>query len=216
MDNETKQLVGRITEATKKSKCSACGLEAYGKGCIYGPRGIHLHLDDPTRCGWCGSKTLVGRGCIYSPTGYHSIGANLYTNMPMEAFMTAYFLKRLKTPFTDTPAFNRGIVNEAGIMVKKPVTEDEKNAYSIFDSFIFKLKRFLGNKLDLVNESTYLELSKNAINENCSVEQFEKELQLKRKLDNISREFYETISDARKNNISEAVIDKAVLEAYAK
>lgn len=216
MDTDTRNAILKLTEAAKKSKCNACGSEAYGKGCIYGARGIHLHLDDPTRCSWCGSKTIYGKGCIYSPTGYHGIGANLYTNMPTEAFITSYLIKKLKTSFVDTKAFEMGLISENGTLVRKPQTPEEKAAYTVLDSFVFKIKKFLGAKLDLINETTYFELSKKAINENSSVEEYEKELHLKRKLDNISKQFKDVISEARDNNISEAVIEKTIVDTFTK
>lgn len=214
MDKETENLVQRITEASKKSKCALCGSEAYGRGCIYSATGLHLHIDDPSRCSWRGSRTLHGRGCIYSPTGLHGFGANLYTSMVAESFITSFFLKKLKTSFVDTPAFEKGLINESGKLIKKPKTPDEKSAYTMLDSFVFKLKRFLGDKLDLIKEHLLFEASKQILDENVPVEEFEKELTLKRKLDNISKEFYGAISEAKDDNVSDAVIQKVILESF--
>ncbi len=216
MDIEIQQALKRINEAVKRSKCSICGSEAYGRGCIYGPGGRHLHLDDLTRCSWCGSKTISGRGCIYSPTGYHGIGSNLYTNMPTESFITSYFLKKLKTPFSDTKAYETGVINESGQLIKKPETDEEKASYTPFDSFIFKIKRLLKEKIDFINDSLFLEMVNNSISENSTIEVFEEELKLKRKLETIAKEFYSNIEEARDKKISEAVIDKIVLETFSR
>ena len=216
MDNETKNLVDLITEASKQSKCSACGSSSYGKGCKYGPNGLHLHLDDPVRCSWCGSKTLYGKGCPYSPTGYHGMGSNLYTNMPTESFITSFLLKGLKTPFIETMAYKNGIIDEHGTTIRKPQTLNEKNSFTVLNAFMFKIKKFLGNKLDLVNETLYLDLSKQAINEKCSVEEYEKELLIKRKMENIARQFSEVVAEARNSSVSEAVIEKTILESFGK
>lgn len=214
MDKEDTALLNRLNEATRRSKCSMCGSESYGKGCIYNARGIHLHMDDPTRCGWCGSQTIYGRGCIYSPTGVHGIGANLYTSMVAEAFITSYLLKKLKTSYVDTKAFDMGVINESGQLIRKPITPEEKAAYTILDSFIFKIKRFLGEKLELISESLYLDAARQTLQEKTSVENYEKELTLKRKLSNISRQFYDTIKSARDDNISEPIIEKTILESF--
>jgi hypothetical protein len=216
MDEETKLSIQKLKEATQKSKCTLCGAESYGKGCIYSPRGIHLHIDDNTRCSWCGSKTIYGKGCIYSPTGLHGFGANLFTSMISETFISAWFLKKLKTPFIEYKAYEKGLINENGTLIKKPVTKDEKRSYNIVDSFIFKLKRFLGEKIDLINENLFLEATNNTINENVSVEDFEKELKLKRKLDLLAKDFNSTIIEARINNLPEETIEKIILESFLK
>lgn len=214
MNKEISDMINLIKENTKKSRCSLCNSEAYGKGCIYSARGIHLHMDDPKRCGWCGSQNIVGKGCIFSPTGFHGVGANLYTSMIAETFITSFFIKKLKTPFIETKAFELGLITQKGELVKKPSSKDEKNAYTFIESFIFKLKRYLGEKIDLINDFMYLEASKSTLNESLSVEEFEKELVLKKKLENVSREFYDIIAEAEKQNISSAVIEKNILESF--
>ncbi len=214
MDKDSKNLITLLNESIKKSVCSMCGAEAYGKGCIYNARGLHLHMDDPKKCGWCGSSTIVGPGCVYSPTGYHGVGANLYTSMVAECFVTSYLLKKLTTPFSETKAYDCGIISEEGNLIKKPISKEEKNSYTFLDSFIFKIKRYLGNKLDLIKESIYFEASKHAINEKSSVDDFENEIKLKKKLNIVSREFYDIISEAEKANIPTTVIEKSIIECF--
>ncbi len=55
-------------------------------------------------------------------------------------------LKRLVTPFKDTKAYELGIIDNEGKLIKKPKDREEKKAYSVFDRFIFNLKRML-NKI---------------------------------------------------------------------
>lgn len=214
MDLESEQLINLLKESTKKSVCSMCNSHSYGTGCIYNARGLHLHLDDPTKCGWCGSNSIMGTGCIYSPTGLHGVGANLYTSMVSECFITSYLIKKLKTPFNETNAFRCGIISEDGNLLKKPTTIEEKKAFTFLDSFTFKLKRYLGDKINLIKESIYLEASKKVIEEKVSVEDFEKELNLKKKLRIISNEFHDIISDAEVNNIPSTIIEKSIIECF--
>ena len=49
------------------------------------------------------------------------------------------FLKRLTTPFDQTPAFDLGIIDERGqrIKSKELKTTEEKNAYGYFDRLVF-------------------------------------------------------------------------------
>jgi hypothetical protein len=52
-------------------------------------------------------------------------------------------LKRLTTPFDETKAFELGLIDKDGKLLKKPKTTDEKKAYTYFDRFIFNMKRLL-------------------------------------------------------------------------
>lgn len=54
------------------------------------------------------------------------------------------FLKLLTTPWEDTEAYQLGIVDEKGKRIKKPQTNEERDAYSIFHRLVFNIKRLLG------------------------------------------------------------------------
>ena len=55
------------------------------------------------------------------------------------------FLKRLTTPFNQTPAFDLGIIDERGqrIKSKELKTTEEKNAYGYFYRLVFNVKKLL-------------------------------------------------------------------------
>ena len=52
-------------------------------------------------------------------------------------------LKRLTTPFNETKAFELGLIDKNGKLLKKPKTQEERKAYNYFDRFIFNMKRLL-------------------------------------------------------------------------
>ena len=57
------------------------------------------------------------------------------------------FLKKLVTPFEKTKAFELGIVDEKGKILKRRrdlKTDDEKDAYTLSDTLIWNLKKLLG------------------------------------------------------------------------
>jgi len=57
------------------------------------------------------------------------------------------FIRRLVTPFNKTKAFELGIIDATGKVLKKReslVTPEEKNAYTYFDTLVFNLKKLLG------------------------------------------------------------------------
>ena len=60
-----------------------------------------------------------------------------------DTYMIYQVLKRLTTPFDETRAFELGLIDKNGKLLKKAKTSDEKKAYTYFDRFIFNLKRLL-------------------------------------------------------------------------
>ena len=54
-----------------------------------------------------------------------------------DTYMIYQVLKRLTTPFDETKAFELGIIDKNGKLLKKPKTSEDKNAYNYFDRFIF-------------------------------------------------------------------------------
>ena len=60
-----------------------------------------------------------------------------------DTYLIYQVLKRLTTPFEETEAFELGLIDKNGKLIKKPKDGKEKNAYSLFDRFIFNLKRIL-------------------------------------------------------------------------
>lgn len=67
--------------------------------------------------------------------------------MVVDLFLVYSFLKRLATPFKEWKAFDLGIIDEDGNILKKRkdfTTIDEKDAFGVFDIMILKLKTLLG------------------------------------------------------------------------
>ena len=60
-----------------------------------------------------------------------------------DTYMIYQVLKRLTTPFDETKAFELGLIDKDGKLLKKAKTRDEKEAYTYFDRFIINLKRLL-------------------------------------------------------------------------
>ena len=60
-----------------------------------------------------------------------------------DTYLIYQVLKRLTTPFDQTDAYELGLIDKNGKLLKKPKTPKEKEAYTYFDRFIFNLKRIL-------------------------------------------------------------------------
>jgi len=88
-------------------------------------------------------------------------------NSVVDLYIIYQFLKRLTTPFNEWPAFEQGIIDERGTLLKKRLqrkTQAELNAFSTFDLMILKLKRLLekipGGKTRLASYAAALFLVK--------------------------------------------------------
>ena len=63
-----------------------------------------------------------------------------------DLFYAFRFLKLLVTPFEKTQAFELGIIDKEGKILKKAIdrtTPDEKSAYTVFHRLVFNLKRIM-------------------------------------------------------------------------
>ena len=56
------------------------------------------------------------------------------------------FLKMLVTPWDETTAFELGLIDDQGKLLKKPKSQEEKDAYTVFHKLVYNIKRLL-NKL---------------------------------------------------------------------
>jgi len=64
----------------------------------------------------------------------------------MNLYFIYKFLRILTTPFASTDAFKLGIIDEKGKILKKKSklkTIEEKEAYTMFDRLVWKLKRLM-------------------------------------------------------------------------
>ena len=62
----------------------------------------------------------------------------------VDLYVLYKFIKAISTPFDETKAFELGIIDKKGKLLKKPKTKAEKDAYDHFDRFTFNIKRILG------------------------------------------------------------------------
>ena len=68
-------------------------------------------------------------------------------NTAIDVFMTYKFLRILTRKWEDMDAYKLGIIDDEGNILKKRKdlsTSEERNAYTLFDRLVWKLKRLLG------------------------------------------------------------------------
>lgn len=180
------------------SRCMYCNATSYGKGCKYAPKGIHFHPDDPKKCSYCGS-TSYGRGCRLNPfSDIHLHGVD-YNKMFNESLKNRFLLSILNKEYKEFEAYKLGIINENGDKIKEPITEQEQAAYSPETKTVLKIKKYLGPKLDLINQTSILE-SQSKLNYNK--DNHKKLLEFEQKINDIIAELHKTTEEALKEGLS--------------
>lgn len=183
---------------SKVSRCVFCGSTSYGRGCRYGPKGYHFHPDDSTKCSWCGSSSY-GLGCRLNPNGDVHVHGVEYNIMIKESLKNRFLLTALNKDFKEFEAYKLGIINANGDKIKEPVTEQEQAAYSPETKTIIKVKKYLGSKLDLINQTAILE---SASKLDYNKENHKKVLEYELKINDIISELFKTTSEALKEGLS--------------
>jgi len=193
-----------------KSRCVYCGSVDYGKGCRYGPHGVHFHPNNSTKCAYCGS-TDYGKGCKLNPTTnlhVHGIAYNSMIKDSIQSFLdNEVLLKELKKDYTDFVAFERGIIDNSGNKIKEPITEEEKACFGPFVKTIIRLKKYLGAKIELMEASTKLT--------ECSVQhgdlvKYKKLLEYQERITSNVNDLYQTLDEARQDGLSFEDINKLI------
>ena len=127
------------------------------------------------------------------------------------------FLKKLVTPFEKTAAFELGIIDEKGKILKRRrdlETKEEKEAYNLSDTLVWNLKKILGKiplgKTRLASYAAALWLIKEQDNGKIFVSEKELEAQF--------FDYFEKLqSDELSENVYDNVTDKiaiGILQAY--
>lgn len=196
---------------TQKSRCVFCSSVDHGKGCRFGPHGVHFHPSDSTKCSYCGSPDY-GKGCRLNPTNNLHIHGGVYNNMykeSVQSFLDAsVLLNELKKDYKEFQCYTFGIIDENGNKIKNPITEQEQLSYSSFTKTILKLKKYLGAKTELLEASNSLEKSSVPINED--IERYKTILLYQDKVDTIVNELYKTLEEAQQDGLSAEDIKKLV------
>lgn len=79
----------------------------------------------------------------------------------IDTILSYILVKKLVTPIVNTKAYKLGLVNNAGKVIKEPKSEKEKDALTLLDKIVFKLKRLLGTRLLNLRNFLYLQVINN-------------------------------------------------------
>jgi hypothetical protein len=188
-----------------------CQSTSYGKGCRYNPSGVHFHADDVTRCGYCSSLSY-GPGCNLNPTGnihIHGINYNSMINDSIKScIQNSFLISELYKKITDFQAYKLGIIDEQGNKIKEPVLESEKASYTPFTKTLLKIKKFLGPKLELIQQTALMESSSREFyNQKNHLDV----LKYEDKIKEINEQYYKTVNEALNDGLSLEQIEAIIL-----
>jgi len=194
-----------VCEAVKpKSRCTFCGSTNYGKGCRFGPKGVHFHPDDVTKCSYCGS-TNYGKGCQLNPfekMHVHGVPYNSMVKEEIDGAMADWYLQlELEKPIEMFKAFQLGLINSVGELVKAPETLEEHAAYNNETKTILKVRKYLGAKVDLIKKTALLE-SENTLLTESHAEGLQKHLEYEDKFTNLYNQFCQTVQEAEQDGFT--------------
>lgn len=188
---------------TQKSRCVFCNSTDYGKGCRFGPHGVHFHPHDFSKCSYCGSSDF-GKGCRLNPTSNLHIHGGVYNNMYKEDIQSlldnTIIINELKKDFKDFACYKLGIIDANGNKIKQPLTEEEHLSYSPLTKTILRIKKYLGPKIDLLGVTQTL--NKEIIGLQEGIQQHKKILEYKDRVETLVNQIYKTIEEAQEDGVS--------------
>lgn len=188
---------------TPRSRCVYCSSPDYGKGCKHGPHGVHFHADDSRKCSFCGSPDY-GKGCKINPTGnlhIHGTSFNAMFRETLQSFLdNEVLLKELKKDFKEFEAYKLQLIDEKGNRIKKPLTDAERAALSPLTKTVLKLKKYLGNKFELLEASVMLE--KQTVSGDQDIQKYKKIVEYRERIQESVNEIYKTLDEAGSEGLS--------------
>lgn len=201
-----------------RDKCIYCGSDNYGTGCIYGPKGRHVHANNGGRkCIYCGSSN-IGTGCVHNPFGNTHVRGIDYNAMIKETIENGitlgYLLRRLCMPIEEWNAYKIGLIDKNGTIIRKPTTIEERALLSKSDIYVLKLKKLISeSELDILNNSIYLKNDDN-ISVSQLVEHYTLEGETEEKIKEIISSLLETISQANCKGLPLVLIEKIIIKSF--
>lgn len=202
-----------------EDKCMYCGSSSYGPGCLYGPKGTHVH---PTnvggKCIYCGSSS-IGSGCIYNPFGKNHVRGIDFNAMIKETaeygLTLGYLLRRLSKPLNEWDAYKLGLIDESGNILRKPASNLEKILLSKSDLYVIRLKQMLSEaEIDILNNSIYLKKLDEAKTTQKIIEQYELEIDTQYKIKENIDQLQKIIAEANNAGLDIGTIEKLIIKSF--
>lgn len=91
--------------------------------------------------------------------------ANNKQTKDIEDYLSFLFISRLLQPVKKTKAFNMGLVDGEGKILREPETEEEEAELTLLDKTIFHLQRTLKGKLNRLQDFMFVHITEEPISD---------------------------------------------------
>ena len=81
----------------------------------------------------------------------------------IDSIISYLLIRKLICPIIKSKAYQLGLVDITGKVIKEPSNPTEESALTVLDKLVFKLKRLLGTKLLVLNKFMYINTLNNSM-----------------------------------------------------
>lgn len=87
----------------------------------------------------------------------------------IDSIISYLLIRKLICPIIKSKAYQLGLVDITGKLIKEPSNPTEESALTVLDKLVFKLKRLLGTKLLVLNKFMYINTLNNSMYDKLNV-----------------------------------------------
>lgn len=87
----------------------------------------------------------------------------------IDSIISYLLIRKLICPIIKSKAYQLGLVDITGKVIKEPSNPTEESALTVLDKLVFKLKRLLGTKLLVLNKFMYINTLNNSMYDKLNV-----------------------------------------------
>ena len=87
----------------------------------------------------------------------------------IDSIISYLLIRKLICPIIKSKAYQLGLVDITGKLIKEPSNPTEESALTVLDKLVFKLKRLLGTKLLVLNKFMYINSLNNSMYDKLNV-----------------------------------------------
>lgn len=102
------------------------------------------------------------------------------TRKNIDSILSYILIKSIMTNPMSTKAYDLGLIDEKGNIIKEPETEDEQDALTVLDKIGFKIRRMLGSRISELSSFAYIKSIPGKYQDLLSTNSVEKKAMVKR------------------------------------
>lgn len=102
------------------------------------------------------------------------------TRKNIDSILSYVLIKSIMTNPMSTKAYDLGLIDEKGNIIKEPETEDEQDALTVLDKIGFKIRRMLGSRISELSSFAYIKSIPGKYQDLLSTNSVEKKAMVKR------------------------------------